>query len=292
MCLLVVLHQVVPGWPLVVAANRDERLDRPATAATILQAGDPRIVGGRDELAGGTWLAVNEHGVVAGLTNRPVEGGRDLTKRSRGELPLALAGHPDAAEAAGQLARTVPGEAYNPCWMLVGDRRSLWAVAVDRPGPPAVRRLGPGVHVLENRALDEPSPKVDRVRALLDAVRLAGSAGPAAAGSGGSVASVAPAALVADLGAVLADHQVPGGDPEGPVPGDWRPAVVSACCVHTPEYGTRSSTVVLVPEGDGVPSVHVADGPPCTAPFLEVTSLWDAPLPGAAARRRTGKRPG
>ena len=76
-----------PGFPLVVAANRDERLDRPAHSLCVLREHAPRILGGRDDLAGGTWLAVNEHGVVAGLTNRPSPGGRDPTKRSRGELP-------------------------------------------------------------------------------------------------------------------------------------------------------------------------------------------------------------
>ena len=50
--------------------------------------------GGRDLMAGGTWLAVNDHGVVAGLTNKPAEEGRDPSKRSRGEIPLALTSTP------------------------------------------------------------------------------------------------------------------------------------------------------------------------------------------------------
>ena len=87
MCLLIALSGVVPGAPLIVAANRDEFYRRPAVTMTTLRDADPRVLGGRDELAGGTWLAVNEHGVVAGLTNQPAPGGRDLTKRSRGELP-------------------------------------------------------------------------------------------------------------------------------------------------------------------------------------------------------------
>src|SRR5882762_8250462 len=56
-CLLVVLSRVVPGLPLVVAANRDERFDRPATPMAILRAVGPRRLGGRDDKAGGTWLA-------------------------------------------------------------------------------------------------------------------------------------------------------------------------------------------------------------------------------------------
>ena len=65
MCLLIALFQVVDDAPLIVAANRDEQFTRPAVTMTVLRERDPRVLGGRDELAGGTWLAVNEHGVVA-----------------------------------------------------------------------------------------------------------------------------------------------------------------------------------------------------------------------------------
>jgi uncharacterized protein with NRDE domain len=71
-CLLVVASRVVDGEPLIVGANRDEVLNRPSTAVTVLDQGPPRVVGGRDEVSGGTWLAVNEHGVCAGLTNQPL----------------------------------------------------------------------------------------------------------------------------------------------------------------------------------------------------------------------------
>ena len=52
MCLLVVASRVVAGEPLIVGANRDEVLERPSTAVTVLDAGPPRILGGRDELSG------------------------------------------------------------------------------------------------------------------------------------------------------------------------------------------------------------------------------------------------
>src|SRR5438445_612545 len=78
---------------------------RPAIPMTVLQEARPRILSGRDELAGGTWLAVNDAGVVAGLTNRPMNGQRDPTKRSRGELPLALVQHESAAAAVDAFVR-------------------------------------------------------------------------------------------------------------------------------------------------------------------------------------------
>ena len=55
-CTLAIYTRVLPGLPLVVAANRDEFYARPASGPTLL-ASEPRIVGGRDLLAGGTWLA-------------------------------------------------------------------------------------------------------------------------------------------------------------------------------------------------------------------------------------------
>src|SRR5579875_1041432 len=127
MCLLIARFGVEPGLPLVVGANRDERYERPATAVTVLRH-RPRVLGGRDELAGGTWLAVNEHGVVAGLTNRPSAAGRDPTKRSRGELPLALASERSAEVAVERFVRRFSPQDYNLAWLLVGDRTSLFYI--------------------------------------------------------------------------------------------------------------------------------------------------------------------
>ncbi len=238
MCLLVVASRVLATWPLVVAANRDERLDRPAAPAGLLTEQPYRTVGGRDLLAGGTWLAVNERGVVAGLTNRPLPAGRDLTKRSRGEIPLALTAAADAPAAVAAFAETyVPGT-YNPCWVLVGDRTSLFVL--DLTGDLDVRELPPGVHVLENAAYGEPSPKVDRVHRLLDD-RLGED----------------------PFVDVLSDHVVTD-------PSHARPEV-TACCVHLDDYGTRSSLVVRVPaDPTARPAVFGSDGPVCTNELVEV----------------------
>jgi uncharacterized protein with NRDE domain len=243
-----------PEAPLVVAANRDERLDRRATAMALLHAGHPRILGGRDEEAGGTWLAVNDHGVVAGLTNRPVPDGRDPSKRTRGELPLALARHRTAAAAADDFVKSFHPTDYNPAWFLVGDRRSLYSIALTDGDRPVARRLGPGVHILENAPLGAPSAKVDAVRALI---------GPPGALGGRD--------LPEKLRLVLADHSAPplSSSPEG------RPPETFAACVHTDSYGTRSSTLIRVPgRDDELPEVSYADGHPCTAPFVDAGELW------------------
>jgi uncharacterized protein with NRDE domain len=258
MCLLIVLSRVVPGFPLVVAANRDERLDRPAEAMTVLRVADPRTIGGRDALAGGTWLAVNEHGLVAGLTNRPNPSGRDPAKRSRGELPIALTAHASVEASVGAFVASHRPADYNAAWLLAGDRSALAAIDVTDEPVPVAASLGPGIHVLENRAYGAPSIKVDRVRQMLDGI------------------DRHPAADVAErLWKVLADHEVP---PDPPADVDpERPAAVNAACVHTDGYGTRWSAVVMVADEPGLrPAFSYTDGAPCSSTRLDAAPLWDA----------------
>ena len=289
MCLLVVVSRLDPAAPLVVGANRDERLDRPAVAMTVLRESSPRVLGGRDEEAGGTWLAVNEHGVVAGLTNRPSPDGVDRSKRTRGELPFMLAGHRDAAAAVRAFVEQVRPSEYNPAWLLVGDRTSLYALDVSGEAGLRVEKLGPGVHILENNPLGSPSAKVDHVRAAL---------GDIGAGSDDHNA------LLDRLSGVLADHTIPGGvgpraapvadgggGADAAVTARGAPATVTerppeslAACVHTEWYGTRSSTLVRVPADPGTrPTVRVADGHPCTAGFVDVTDHWEPGASGASS---------
>jgi uncharacterized protein with NRDE domain len=170
-----------------------------------------------------------------------------------------LAGHRRADAAVAALVRTVRSDLYNPAWLLVGDRDSLFAVELHGEGPARSRQLEPGIHVLENVPLGEPSPKVDRVRGLLSTARSTG------------------APLWDAVRSVLADHVVPEADPPADDDGQSlvRPAATRAACVHTEEYGTRSAAVIRVPSTGGAqPDMEVADGPSCTTPFVDVGCRW------------------
>jgi uncharacterized protein with NRDE domain len=261
MCLLAVLFHAHPEAPVVIAANRDERYARAAEAIQVLRESAPRILGGRDVLAGGTWLAVNEHGVYAGVTNRPSPTGRDPSRRSRGELPLTLANHQRARDAVAAFRKRIRCSEYNPCWLLVGDRDALFYVVVGGNEAPAVEELSPGVHVLENRPLAPASAKAEMIRlALLPAP---GWLGPT---------------LLGKLHGVLGSHDLPTADlrEEGDESASTRPPQVHAACVHTPDYGTRSAALILVPFApERAPQVHYADGPPCITPLEDASHLWD-----------------
>jgi len=250
-CLLIVMSRLVPDWPLIVAANRDERLDRPTAAVGHLPSLGPRTLGGTDLLAGGTWLAVNEAGVVAGLTNKPSPGGRDPTKRSRGDIPLALTSTDSAASAVASFESTFkPGE-RNPCWALVGDRRSLFYLDLTLPDAISAVELPPGLYVLENRALGDPSAKIQHVRRAMGRVSTVS----------GDVPGV--------LRAVLKDHTVTSPAVDGTAEAQ-RLAQMSCCCVHADGYGTRSSMLVCDPLSPiAEPEVWASEGPSCVNPLRE-----------------------
>jgi uncharacterized protein with NRDE domain len=254
MCLVIMASRVHPEIALIVAANRDELFARAAEPVGVLA---PGVVGGRDVLAGGTWLAANRFGVVAALTNQPLatarpgapEGGRDPSKHSRGELPLFLTRFSSAAEAVAALVTECSPRDYNACALLLGDRERAFYVGMTHGERPEVRELAPGVHVLENRPIAAESPKADHARAAVAGL------------SGWPVAS-----LVERLGAVLADRTVPpGAEAHHAATHDWRPAVVEAACVVAGPYGTRTSNIALV--GREV-EVYATNAPPGTAPFV------------------------
>ena len=51
----------------MVASTLMQFLDRPGTAPAVVR---PGILAGLDGRAGGTWLGVNRHGMIAAVTNR------------------------------------------------------------------------------------------------------------------------------------------------------------------------------------------------------------------------------
>jgi uncharacterized protein with NRDE domain len=227
MCLLVLAWQVHPRYRLVVAANRDEFHERPAAALQRWPAPQP-ILAGRDLRAGGTWLALDasrRFGVVTNFRDlQPPQPGA----ASRGELiPRFLAG---SASAAGYFAALSDrANDYSGFNLLLADDSALW-YGCNRAAPFA-RSLPPGVYGLSNGFLDTPWPKLLRVRRGFEAWL-----------AGGDTASAGELfALLADRTRVREDEQLP----RTGVAREWE-RVLSAPFVLDPDYGTRSSTVLLL----------------------------------------------
>lgn len=244
MCTLAVYVRCSPALPLLVAANRDEFLDRP-TADPQLLAVDPWAFGGQDLSAGGTWFGVNEAGMVVGLLNRRRPHGPDLRLQSRGLLTLAMLQEP-GVDAARRALAAVDGSAYNAFNLLVADRTTA-LVVTNRGGGLQMTALDSGVHVLTNLELNDPTcPRIAKSCQRFRAVDLAAAADPAA--------------LVPALGAILADHSTAL---------DPRAETIDTLCVHLPGYGTRSSSIVAATAGGPLRFWHAA-GPPCRTAYREL----------------------
>ncbi len=129
MCTVVILRRPTHEWPLILGANRDEMLIRPWKPPARHWPDRPDVMAGLDELAGGTWMGLNDTGVVACILNRHGTLGPQDGKRSRGELVLEALDHADANDAAAVLS-DISLRAYRPFNMIIADNRDAWWLAL------------------------------------------------------------------------------------------------------------------------------------------------------------------
>ena len=245
-CTLAIHFRVSKELPLVVAANRDEILSRP-TAGPRPICCDPWVVGGQDLSAGGTWLGLNQHGMVAGLLNRRRPAAPDPERRSRGLLCLEVLQTRSPEEAARLLRRT-GGRDYNGLNLLVATPQTAFVASNERDRLDFVD-LCPGVHLLTNLELNDPTcPRIAKSHRLFQAVQLRGAADHFTE-------------TLLRLRAILSDHGTAL---------DPRATPVDTLCVHRPGYGTRSSAVIAHFAAARRTRFWFAAGPPCRSPYTEI----------------------
>ncbi|XP_064946401.1 uncharacterized protein LOC135626527 isoform X2 [Musa acuminata AAA Group] len=166
MCIAAWAWQSHPTYQLLLLLNRDEFHDRPTKPVGWWGDGDGQtILGGRDELGGGTWMGCTRDGKVAFLTNfrepDPWSG-----SRSRGELPKRFL---ESTKCPSEFAEEIVKEAdqYNGFNLIVADlcTKSMFYISNRPKGKPAsLLEVLPGIHVLSNANLDSPWPKAERLR--------------------------------------------------------------------------------------------------------------------------------
>ncbi len=249
MCTLAIYFQTMRDYPVVIAANRDEFLDRPAGDPTTL-CESPHVVGGKDLKAGGTWLGISEHGIVAGLLNRRAEGGGNPRARSRGLLCLdALRCR--SAEQAAEFAGRQRGSDYNPFNLLMVSRSQAF-VAYNRGAAIEVVALKPGLHLLSNLDVND-----------FECPKISASYGKFAELGAKPEFQSDPLGNRAALGRLLADHNTQLDSRIGTAAGG-RP---NALCLHVEGYGTRSSSMIFMRAGTPQIAHFFAPGPPCRTAY-------------------------
>lgn len=255
MCTLGLILGRSDRYPTIVAANRDESLTRPARAPHLWPGREPRLVAGRDERAGGSWLGVNEHGLVAGLTNLWRGVPPDPSLESRGDIVLGLLAHESLEGASGWLERRDP-RATNPflCVVAGPDGRALFAHSEDDLTPHLV---GAGIYAFGNRPPVDRPAKLDRAQ-----LRLREAWEQRKAGTSSAIRTALQAPLAHHTGARTPEESV---------------------CVHGERFGTVSSTILLL-GANGVRSrLFHAEGAPCQASFTDLSSELDRLASASAA---------
>jgi uncharacterized protein with NRDE domain len=147
MCTVVTLRRPDHDWPLLLAANRDEMQGRTWSPPARHWPDRPATVAGKDHQAGGSWLGVNDHGVVVAILNRRGSLGTEAGKRSRGELVLDALDHPSAEAAAAAIAR-YDGTAFRSFNMAVADREAGFWLKGAGQGAIEVFELPEGIGML------------------------------------------------------------------------------------------------------------------------------------------------
>ncbi|KAL9225707.1 hypothetical protein vseg_001600 [Gypsophila vaccaria] len=164
MCIAAFAWQIHPLQPFLLLLNRDEYHDRATKPLGWWEGGE--ILGGRDEVGGGTWLACSRKGKIAFVTN-VLELHTLPQAKSRGDLPVRfLKSTKNPREFAEMLLDEE--QEYNGFNLILADLPTKTMVYVtNRPKGDTVIKIQdvePGLHVLSNANLDSPWPKVERLR--------------------------------------------------------------------------------------------------------------------------------
>jgi hypothetical protein len=239
MCLLAVLWRMVPDASLIIAANREEAYDRPATPPQPVMTSIP-FVAGIDERGGGTWLGVNRQGLLVGVTNAE-KAFRPENARSRGLLVRDLLACPSVTAAVALATRELDSGRYDGCRLLLADAHHL--TVVQGTDLVQVLPLPPGAHVLVDRApVNAPSEaRIMFTQAWIEQQECDSAS-----------------AWLERLPNLLR------------CTGDaWRPAI----CRHGVERGTVSSTIIAIREPLGLSRWWHTSGPPDRSPFIDYSHL-------------------
>jgi uncharacterized protein with NRDE domain len=241
-CTITFAWQCFEEAPLVVAANRDELLDRPSDPPAVREW-DRRVIAPQDRQAEGTWIGYNEDGLLVAITNRWTPDGLE-GERSRGLLVRDALGESSADDAMRLVERELDERSYEGFNLLVADTSS--ALLAEYDGNRRIHTLDPGVHVIvnvgANGQYDIPKQREDAGQQQAEnanAVRAALRPEPGETGE----------QWLDRAATVIADHEY-------------------GVCIHRDQFGTRSSSLLYV--GEDGPSYQYADGPPCETAFEPV----------------------
>ena len=225
MCLILLSYKMHPDYRLILAANRDEFYNRP-TAPLDYWADHPEVLAGRDLKGKGTWLGVTRTGRIAAITNYREPDAQMQNTTSRGilirDFLIGKSTPRRYLETVSQMCR-----AYNGFNLIVGDPSGLWYYSNRAT---RIQQLQPGLYGISNHLIDTAWPKIQRGKDLLQG-QLSGR----------------EKIDIEKIWEILSDRSRPPDEdlPDTGVGLDWE-RILSPLFIISPDYGTRSSSVLLM----------------------------------------------
>lgn len=224
MCLLLISFLSHPEYKLIVAANRDEFFKRPAAPAHFWDK-HPNLLAGKDIKAGGTWLGLTTSGKFSAITNYRDIRNIKQNAPTRGKLVTDFLLNNDYTSVfANELKEK--SDLYNGYNLIFGNLNSLNYFSNQTN---TLYELKPGIYGLSNHLLDTPWYKVEKSKKLFSKILTKKNI------------------ITDDFFEILSDETF---SPDDLLPDTGLEKrveqAISAIFVSTPEYGTRSSTVILV----------------------------------------------
>ena len=239
MCLILLAYLKHPEYPLIVAANRDEFYSR-GTLPAHWWPETPQLFAGKDLKAQGTWMGISRNGRFAAITNVREPLRKRIAPLSRGKLPRNyLEAEISDQQFSHQLEQDK--QLYQGYNLLYGTEKKLYYFSNRHC---SIKSLAPGIYGLSNAQLDTPWPKVETARALFRNEL--------------SSQTLTSERLLDILSspATYPDSQLP----DTGLSREWE-RKLSAIRITGQEYGTRSSTALLV-KYDGEITFHERTFPP------------------------------
>jgi uncharacterized protein with NRDE domain len=225
MCLILLSYKKHPDYRLILAANRDEFYNRP-TAPLDYWADYPDMLAGRDLKDNGTWLGVTRSGRIAAITNYRDPAAPMQNAPSRGILTrnYLITNSPPQSylKEVSKKANT-----YNGFNLIVGDASGLYYYSNRAT---RVHKLKPGLYGMSNHLLDTSWPKVKKGK-----IRLQGQL------NGKEKIDLEKVFEILSDRSLAPDDELPDTGV-----GLHRERMLSPLFIISPDYGTRSSSVVLI----------------------------------------------
>lgn len=225
MCLVILAYKHHPIYPLIILANRDEYYSR-STAQAAFWKSNADLLAGKDLQSGGSWMGITRQGKIAILTNFRDPDNCLQSRPSRGELVAKFLQRKTTTRDYLQELNSI-GERYNSFNLLFGKVEDLYYFS--NKGQIEIR-LKPGLHGLSNGFLNNSWPKVVQGKQALDRC-LQGNSHP----------SFQELFTILFNKAQAPDHLLPDTGV-----GLEKERLLSSIFIQSSDYGTRSSTVLLI----------------------------------------------